>query len=202
MVLRVPPRYTLRDVRVAVRPPGIGGGVGPQEAVVVGRFAQRDAVVSFGAVEVPFEHDGVGRRVGFGGLVRERVAACGGGLEVDVPREGALDVDGGGVVVEARRVGFLGAAVVLGVFEAEVLHSGRGGDDEHGDLAGCAGGGGCVEGCGGGVRGCGRGGWADDFDFCLAVREDRAGGVVAGAGAGVYGGCYSGWLHDCWTGWG
>ena len=106
-------------------------------------------------------------------------------MEVDIGGEGAFDVDGGGVVVEARRVGFLGAAVVLGVFEAEILHSGGGGDDEDGDLAGRAGCGGRVEGCGGGVGGCGRGGWGDYFDFCLAVREDRAGGVVAGSGAGV-----------------
>ena len=54
MVLRIPPRDTLRDVRVAVRPPGIGSRVRPQEAVVVGRFAERDAVVSLGAVEIAF----------------------------------------------------------------------------------------------------------------------------------------------------
>ena len=54
VVLRIASCYTLRDVRVAVRPPGIGGCVGPEEAVVVGRFAERDAVVSFGAVEIPF----------------------------------------------------------------------------------------------------------------------------------------------------
>ena len=89
----------------------------------------------------------------------------------------------------------MGAAEVLGVFEAEVLHSGRRGDDEDGDLAGGAGRGGCVEGCGGGVGGCGCGGWGDYFDFWLAVREESAGGV--GAGAGVEGGCYGGWVHDC-----
>ena len=92
----------------------------------------------------------------------------------------------------------MGAAVVLGVFEAEILHSGGGGDDEDGDLARCAGGGGCVEGCGGGVGGCGCGSGGDDFDFWLPVREEGAGGVVAGAR--VQGGCY-GWAHDCRTGW-
>ena len=182
VVLRISPCYTLRDVRVAIRPPGIGGCVCPEESVVVGRFAERDAVVSFGAVEISFQHDGVGRGVGLDALIGEGVAACGGGLEVDVRGEGAFDVDVGGVVVEARGVGFLGAAEVLRVFEAKVLHSGRGGDDEDGDLTGRAGGGGCVEGCGGGVGGCGRGGWGDYFDFWLAVGENRAGSVVAGAG--------------------
>ena len=101
MVLGIAPRDTLRDVSVAVRPPGIGGCVRPQEAVVVGRFAEGHAVVSFGAVEIAFEHEGVGGCVGFGALVREGVAACAGGLEIDGAREGAFDVDGGGVVVEA-----------------------------------------------------------------------------------------------------
>ena len=195
VVLRIAPSYALRDFRVAVRPPGVGGCVCPEESVVVGRFAERDAVVPRGAVEIPFQHEGVGRGVGFGALVGEGVAARGVGLEVDGRGEGAFDVDVGGVVVEARRVGFLGAAVVRRVLEAKVLHTGRGGDDEDGDLAAGAGGGGCVEGCGGGVGGCGCGGWGDYFDFWLAVGEGGAGGVVAGAG--VYGGCWSGWVYDC-----
>lgn len=125
MILRVTiPARLLRDLGIVVRPSRIGIRVRPEKAIVVRPLVQRDGVVARGPVKVAFEDDGVVGGVGGGVLAGELVEAVGVGVEVDVGREDAVDVDVGGVVVESGRVR-LGASDVVGrVLEAKILHAG------------------------------------------------------------------------------
>ena len=59
MILRIPPRDTLRDLGIIVIPPGVSAGSRPEETVIVVLRAHRDGVIARGAVEISFQRDGV-----------------------------------------------------------------------------------------------------------------------------------------------